>query len=126
MGVAETDIVNRSMIKLSPLGVTLWKNVRGLFLTLDGKRKVRAGLLAEGASDGIGFTKIIITQELIGATIPVFTAIEFKTLTGAKSDEQKKYIAFVLSANGFAGFARSPEEAAKIIDKCEWLQRVIK
>lgn len=93
----------------------LWKNVRGLFYTLDKERKVRAGLQADGSSDLIGFKRIKITAEDIGKTYAVICAIEVKTPTGAVKPEQRRYIDFVLENGGYAGIARSPEDAKKII-----------
>lgn len=117
MGHAETDVTNRIQLALSPLGCVLIKNVRGLFWTLDKKRKVRAGLLADGASDLIGFKRVKITQEMVGKFLPVLTVIEVKTLVPKTypSPEQKDFIAFVKEAGGYAGVARSPEDAIRII-----------
>jgi hypothetical protein len=113
----ETDVTNKIMLALSPMGCVLWKNVRGMFLTLDGKRKVRAGIQAPGSSDLIGFKRMEITQEHVGKFLPVLTVIEVKTLTPKTypSHEQKDFIDFVLEAGGYAGVARCPEDAIKII-----------
>lgn len=118
MAKGETDVTNKIMIAMSPLGCVLIKNVRGLFLTLDGKRKVRAGLQADGSSDLIGFKRLKITEAHIGKVLPVFTVVEVKTPEPNKtypSPEQKDFIQFVLDNGGYAGVARSPEDAKKII-----------
>lgn len=120
MAKGETDVTNKIMIAMSPLGCLLIKNVRGLFLTLDGKRKVRAGLMAAGSSDLIGFRRVKITEAHIGKVLPVFTVIEVKTPEPNKtypSQEQKDFIQFVLDNGGYAGVARSPEDAKKIISE---------
>ena len=117
MATAESNIVNEIMKAVSPRGVRLWKNVRGMFFTLDGARKVCAGLQAPGASDLIGFTPVVITPDMVGRTVAVFTAVEAKTATGRASPEQAHYIDFVLKNGGLAGIARSPEDALKIISK---------
>jgi hypothetical protein len=116
MSKQETDIANRIMIDLSACGTFLFKNVRGLFLSLDGKRKVRAGLQAPGASDLVGGTPITITQDMVGRKICVLTVIEVKTATGAAFKEQKDFINFVLKNGGFAGVARDSDEARKIVE----------
>lgn len=121
MAAGETDVVHKIMLALSPLRCTTFKNVRGLFYTLDKKRKVRAGLLADGSSDLIGFKRVKVTQDMIGQTIAVFLAVEVKTEATAKTKktyaapEQKDFIAFVREAGGIAGVARSPEDAKKIV-----------
>lgn len=115
MAHAETEITNRIMLSLSPLGVVVWRNTRGLFYTLDKRRRVRAGLAASGSSDLIGFKKVTVTQDMVGRVLPVFCALEIKTPSGRPSPEQKDFIQFVLDAGGYAGVARSPEDAKKII-----------
>jgi hypothetical protein len=47
MSAKETEIVNQIMLAVSKRGGRCWKNVRGLFYTLDATRKVAAGLQAE-------------------------------------------------------------------------------
>lgn len=70
-----------------------------------------------GTSDLIGWTSITITPDMIGKRIAVFTAIETKESGGgSKRTEQKQFIANVLAAGGYAGFARSVEEARAIIN----------
>lgn len=116
MAAGESNIVNKIMMDLSPLGCVLIKNVRGLFWTLDKKRKVRAGLQADGSSDLIGFKRVKITQDHVGKTLPVFLCIEVKTPKGYASPEQKDFIRFMLDNGGYAGIARSTEDAIKIIE----------
>lgn len=111
----ETDITNKIMLALSPLGVVCWKNTRGLFWTMDKKRKIRAGLAAPGSSDLIGFKRIKITQDMVNSVVAIFCAIEVKTDKGYASSEQKDFIAFVKEAGGYAGVARSPDDAKEII-----------
>lgn len=119
MAKAETEILKKIMLALSPLGVILWRNSRGMFLTLDGKRKVHAGLQAPGSSDLIGFRRVKITQEMVGRVIPCMVAIEVKTLIPKTypSHEQQDFVDFVLEAGGYAGVARSVDDAVKIINK---------
>ena len=115
MGMEESDITNKIRLKASELGVTLFKNVRGFFWTLDKKRKIRAGLMCDGASDLIGYKSIKITQEMVGERISVFVALEIKTPLGHASEEQKDFIARVKERGGIAGIARSSEDAEKIL-----------
>ena len=114
---AETNIVNDIQLALSQRGCRLFKNVRGMFLSLDGKRKIRAGMQPEGSSDLIGWVKVRITPEMVNSEIAVFCAIEVKTATGATKPEQLHFINTVLQSRGFAGVARDAEQALKIIEK---------
>lgn len=116
MATAETAIVNDIMKALAPLGVTLFRNVRGMFLTPDGKRKIMAGLLAPGASDLIGFRRVTITPDMIGQTVAVMVALEVKTPTGTASHAQRDFVNYLTENGAYAGIARSPDQA-KIICK---------
>lgn len=116
------------MLKLSALGnVRLFRNNTGMGWT--GKKVVRrkdhliifeprplhAGLIV-GSSDLIGYTTVTITPDMVGTKLSVFTAIEVKSDTGRATDEQKRFIDNVKKAGGFAGVARTPDEALKIIE----------
>lgn len=117
MAKEETDIVHAIQIDASPFGARLFKNVRGLFWSLDKTHKVKAGLLAPGASDLIGATPVVITQEMVGSTVAVFTVIEVKTEDGEMDREgkQQHFIDVIRKIGGFAGVARCPADARKIM-----------
>jgi len=137
MSHLETTIVNNILKDISPFGVRLFKNVRGVFYTIEGVkaliaaamslnparikqaaqqlRMTTAGLLASGASDLIGFTPVVITPEMVGQTLAVFTACEIKTADGRVSKEQADFTNFVRQSGGFGGIARNAEDARKIM-----------
>ena len=117
MGIKETNIVTESQLTLSPLGVVLWKNVRGVFRQLRSEARIRAGLGPNGASDGIGYQKIIITQAMVGLPMARFCAIEFKTADGEERQHQQRFIDRVNADGGVAGFARSAEDAKRLFPK---------
>lgn len=114
MAQGETNIVNDIMKALSPAGVTLFRNVKGLFTSPDGRRKIQAGLIAPGSSDLIGFRRVKITPDMVDQTVLIFTAIEVKKEGSYPSHAQKDFVAFIEQNGGFAGVARSPEEARRI------------
>ena len=69
-----------------------------------------------GTSDLIGWTPVLITQDMVGSTCAIFTAIETKKSKGGRtSDDQHNFIAQVHKAGGIAGVANSPDAAKKII-----------
>ena len=75
-----------------------------------------SGEPVKGACDLPGWTEIVITPEMVGRTVPVFTSIEAKATEGGRvSPDQKNWMAQVLGAGGIAGVARSPEEALAIV-----------
>lgn len=113
----ESLIQNRIRIALSELGSRLFRNNVGLAETADG-RKIRFGL-CKGSSDLIGWTPVVITEEMIGQTLAVFTAVEVKTPKGRVSLDQQRFIDAVLDAGGIATVARSAEEAVEKV----WLMK---
>lgn len=110
--------------------VTLFRNNVGAFTDTTG-RTVRFGLgndsikISENfkSSDLIGFTLVVITPDMVGTAVPIFTAIEVKKegwqfkFAEKRAVAQKNFIDFILAARGFAGFANSVEEFRKIVRK---------
>jgi hypothetical protein len=71
----------------------------------------------QGASDLCGWTDVVITPEMVGRRVPVFTAIETKASGGGKRREaQINFIAQLHAAGGIAGFAASTEQAMEIVE----------
>ena len=67
--------------------------------------------LCVGSSDRIGITTVVITPEMVGKEVGIFTAWEIKTTTGTISTEQTNFINAVRKAGGMAGVVRSVDEA---------------
>jgi hypothetical protein len=86
-----------------------------MFLTLEGQRRVRAGLEAPGASDGIGWMPVTITPDMVGTRVAVMIAVETKTSSGPVTDEQLNFINQVIESGGLAGVARGPDDAVRIV-----------
>lgn len=76
-------------------------------------RPFNTGLPA-GFSDTFGLTPVTITPDMVGQTIGVFHAIEYKAAGGKISPNQQAFIAAILRNGGRAGVARSAEEAVAI------------
>ena len=83
------------------------------------------------SSDEIGWTPVVITQEMVGKTIPVFTAFENKTdkfkirdiyREGSREAAQLKFINIVKHAGGIAGFTRNAQDVDKLLEEyVTWL-----
>lgn len=104
----EANILQAVRLYASKLGLRLFRNNVGLFTTNTG-RKVRTGL-CKGSSDLIGWTPITITQDMLGKTVAVFTAVECKTEKGRASKEQLNFIEQVKANGGFAVIARGEQD----------------
>ena len=93
----------------------LFRNNVGARLDKKG-RLIRFGLV-KGSSDLIGWTPVKVTQNMVGKTVAVFTAIEVKTKRGKATDSQLYYIGRVQADGGYAGVARNVEDALKVIGR---------
>lgn len=85
-------------------------------ITLVHPRLFRSGL-PKGFSDLVGCVPVVITPEMVGQTIGVFTAIEVKTPRGKVSNDQAKFLKAVTCNGGRAAVVRSVDEAIKAISE---------
>jgi hypothetical protein len=106
----ETRISNDIRLQESERGHRLFRNNRGKFRTLDGRRIVQAGLSAPGSSDLIGWKQIEITQEMVGQKVALFYAVEVKTKTGTVADDQSRFVDAVNAAGGVGVIARHQDD----------------
>lgn len=73
--------------------------------------------LARGSADLIGWRTVVVTPEMVGQQLAVFTSIEVKTPTGRIRPEQQHWLGAVHGAGGIAGVARSVGDALRITEK---------
>ena len=70
-----------------------------------------------GPGDLIGWTKVVITADMVGHVIPVFSSFECKpTERPHYRDSQLHFSSVVKEAGGIAGIVNSPEEAQAVYD----------
>lgn len=72
-------------------------------------RPLRAGLCT-GSSDLIGWQSIVITEDMIGKRVAIFTAIEVKHGSTRTTEEQTRFIKSVNDAGGNGQIVRSLDE----------------
>jgi len=124
----ESAVSSHIRLDAAQLGNDLWRNNTGSLPDQNG-RWIRYGLCNDSkeineivkSSDLIGPTPTLITQEMVGHILGVFTGIESKP-TGWRlipSDKrgyaQKNFHDIVLRAGGYAGFATCIEDYRRII-----------
>src|SRR5260221_13322501 len=85
-------------------------------------RPLHAGLV-KGGSVLIGWTKVLVTQSMVGRFLAVFTAIEVKAEKGYVTPEQENFIDQVSKAGGRAAVARSEADALALIATLQDLSR---
>ncbi len=112
--------VQKNIFALSGLA-TLFRNNIGSYARPDGAGRVAYGVTPPGGggSDLIGWVSKVITPNMVGQRVAIFTAIEVKSETGRTDPKrlaaQEHFIQVVADAGGLAGFARSKEDAWDII-----------
>lgn len=112
----------------------LWRNNVGAMFDA-AKRMIRYGLANESgvmnaklkSGDRIGITPVVITQEMVGQTIGVFTSIEvkkenWKPDTSERHTAQAAWINLIQEKGGIAGFANSKQAYIDIVE--EWYDTV--
>lgn len=80
---------------------------------LKNARPFSTGLPA-GFADTFGLTPVVVTQDMVGKTIGVFHAIEYKGPGGRIAPKQQAFLQAVRANGGRAGVARSAQEAMNI------------
>ena len=71
--------------------------------------------LARGSADLIGWRTVVVTPDMVGTRLAVFTSIEIKTASGRLRPEQQAWLGVVRGAGGIAGVARSVADAELIL-----------
>lgn len=87
---------------------------RGGLVVLENARPVEFGL-TDGASDLIGMTQVVMTPEMLGRTLAIFTALEVKRPRIGVPEHQARFVEFVSGFGGIAAVVRSPDDAAAAV-----------
>lgn len=90
------------------------KRLPGGDLLLKNPRPFSTGL-PPGFSDLFGLVPVVITPDMVGQKVAVFTALEVKTPKGRPTDKQAAFIQAVNDNGGRAGVVRSAEDAVRVV-----------
>ena len=101
--MSERNFINKVLVLASQIGMRLSRNNTGTLKT-ERNTWVNFGVFSPGGSDLIGFTPILITPEMVGKTIAVFTALELKCGKTKSTISQKSFVRTVKENGGFAAF----------------------
>jgi len=126
----ESAVASHVRLAAAQMNIQLWRNNVGVAVTEHG-RHIRYGLgnISEAfnkvvaSSDYIGITPVLITPDMVGLTVGVFTAIETKSSDWRMIPSDKRalaqlaFIDIVKQAGGYAGFAQTVEEFKRIINR---------
>lgn len=127
----ETTLMHRIMLALTNAGARVFRNNVGTgwagsahvcrgrpeTVTLNPgdvlvrkARPLRAGLCV-GSSDIIGWRAVVVTPDMVGRSVAIFTAVEVKSQSGALTTEQQRFLGAVEQAGGIAIEARDADQA---------------
>ena len=118
----ESNVTAAIRLEAAQAGHLLWRNNVGACVDTRG-RYIRYGLANESkainanikSSDLVGITPVIVTLDMVGQALGVFTAIECKASdwtqgNDARTQAQARFIDLVQRHGGRAGFATSIED----------------
>lgn len=110
----EQAIQNRIRIALGARpDLKLFRNNTGAYRDQNGQF-VRFGLCV-GSSDLIGLRSVVVTPDMVGKKVALFSAIEVKAEKGRPTADQTRFLHVVSEMGGLAGIARSEEDAGVIL-----------
>ncbi len=81
---------------------------------IEGARPLHAGL-CDGSADLIGWAEVLITPDMVGRKVAVFTALEVKSPAGRPTDEQRNFLQRVKTAGGIGEVVRSEDQAVAAV-----------
>ncbi len=130
----EIDIMRQCQLEATRLGARLFRNNVGVGwqgkifrpttpqkvilrpgqLLVTDPRPLHAGL-AEGSSDLIGWNTVVVTPEMVGRRIAVFTSTEIKFYPNVATPDQIGWVKSVFDAGGLSGVAYSVDEFRSIL-----------
>lgn len=124
------DIVQQEIqLEAAQYGIILLRNNSGALKDITG-RPVRFGLgniskevnKESKSSDLIGITPVVITPEMVGQTVGLFTAIEvkdekWKKITTKRERAQQNFIDWTISLGGIGKICNSVDSFAEIFKR---------
>jgi hypothetical protein len=115
MATAESNIQNASLIAVGTRDDVLAMRLHsGMFRSMHDDRIIRVG--QKGMADSMMIVSVEITPEMVGKTVGIALAAEFKTNKGKQSDDQKRWQSAIEKRGGFYRLIRSASEMIKFID----------
>lgn len=95
--------------------VLIWRQQSGVFRSYDNPQNVvRVGQV--GMADSLAVVAVQITPEMVGKTIGVAVAAEYKTDTGRQSDAQRNWQRAFEQRGGIYRVIRSASEMLGLVD----------
>ncbi len=128
--MTESDVQQQIQIEGPGVGCQLMRNNSGAFKDQSGRwiffglgNISRVGSTKMKSSDLVGFTRVLITPQMVGTVVAVITAVEVKdpkwklVPSDKRAHAQANWLNWIKANGGFAGFAQSIADFRKIIGR---------
>ena len=113
--MSEIKIMHAIQLAMSRIGTRVFRNNSGRAKDVRSGNWIQYGVASPGGSDLIGWTPIEVTEQMVGKTVALFTAVEVKTLKGKTTEQQENFISQVNNSGGIGFVSVSEADAtAKI------------
>ncbi len=113
---SEKSIQNKSLLAVGKNHTVLaWRQHVGKYRHLHQQKNI-ISVGVPGMADSMMVVAVTITPEMVGRTVGVAVAAEFKAAKGRQSDAQKKWQRAFESRGGVYRLVRSPEEMTALVD----------
>lgn len=110
------EVLNPSLLAVGQdPDVLIMRLQSGLFLSLDGKRRIRVG--QPGMPDTLAVVAVTVTPDMVGQRIPVAVAPEMKTATGPQRKHQHDWQTAFEKRAGIYRLIRSAGELVELIEQ---------
>ena len=97
--INETNLLKLIQLEASKLGHRMFRNNCGNLQNNKGQW-VKYGVANPGGSDLIGWKPVVITPDMVGKTVAIFTALEIKSGNGILKTEQRNFLNAVNAGGG--------------------------
>jgi hypothetical protein len=113
----EKNIQNASLLAIgSDPDVLAMRLQSGIFRSMDDpSRIVKVG--TPGVSDSVAIVKVTVTPDMVGKSLAVIAAAEFKTQKGKQREAQVKWQEAFEKRGGRYRLIRSPQQMKEFIDE---------
>lgn len=95
--------------------VLIWRQHVGVFRAMDDPRRI-VKIGTPGMADSMAVVRVTITPDMVGKTIGVAVAPEFKTGTGRQREAQKNWQRAFEQRGGIYAVIRSPDEMTALVE----------
>lgn len=103
--MSESPQLRKLLLALSGAGARVFRNNVGMLQDSRGQY-IKYGVCNPGGSDVVGWQSVVVTADMVGSRVAVFTAIEAK-VDAAVEEEQRNFLRAVSDAGGIALVVRN-------------------